>query len=156
MNTVERNIEEAHRLGWDPEDFGVRSFGESLVEAILAFQRDRFLPETGVAGRRTLKALRGHREALRDSREQRERERGLRELGSTEGYDPGRVSRSDKFVRLHLDESSPGLDWKDLTEEALQGLDRVLVSVDPSGRSSSPGSTGSRRSSRKRTSLGRW
>lgn len=47
------NVTHAKLLGWKPADFGCASFGPDLKEAIAAFQRERFLPPTGICDSNT-------------------------------------------------------------------------------------------------------
>ena len=125
MNEIERNKQHASVNGWSPEDFGVKRFDEELVEAVKAFQSERFISETGVVDWRTFKALKAYREQLEETEHQRQRERGLRSLASVEGYDEERVARSNEFVNLDLTRSPMIHHWR----ERFKGLDPLIVEV---------------------------
>jgi len=61
VDLVRENIAMSKAHGWSPMDFGALAFDEELVAAVEEFQRDRFLPVTGVADAKTTRALHTYR-----------------------------------------------------------------------------------------------
>lgn len=66
------NFQSAKQYGWGPPDFGAHGWGEDLVEAVVQFQKQRILPETGVVDHRTWRTFTAWRQAVKDRMPDRE------------------------------------------------------------------------------------
>lgn len=59
---IEYNKKQAEKYGWDPSWFGCELFNKELIDAIIAFQKERGLGSDGMCGPGTFRALWTHRE----------------------------------------------------------------------------------------------